>query len=68
VFSNLSAALMPEAHTMQELQYLEVFAAANADGIITSKERTMLDLQAKAFGINPDRQRHLEGFGKEAVE
>ena len=68
VFSNLSAALMPEAHTMQELQYLEVFAAANADGIITSKERTMLNLQAKAFGINPDRQRHLEGFGEEAVD
>ena len=59
-FSSLSTALMPEAHTMQELQYLEVFAAANADGNITSKERTMLDLQAKAFGINAGRQHHLE--------
>ena len=68
VFSNLSAALMPEAHTMQELQYLEVFAAANADGYITDTERTMLDLQAKAFGINPGRQRHLEGLGEEAAE
>ena len=68
VFSNLSAALMPEAHTMQELQYLEVFAAANADGYITDTERTMLDLQAKAFGINPGRQRHLEGLSEEVAE
>ena len=60
VFSNLSSTLMPEAHTLQELQYLEVFAAANVDGIITHKERTMLDLQAKAFGINPGRQHYLE--------
>ena len=63
VFSNLSSTLMPEAHTLQELQYLEVFAAANADGIITDKERTMLDLQAKAFGINPGRQHYLETLG-----
>ena len=65
VFSNLSSALMPEAHTMQELQYLEIFAAANADGHITNKERTMLDLQAKAFGINIGRQRHLEEIGND---
>ena len=63
VFSNLSSTLMPEAHTLQELQYLEVFAAANVDGIITHKERTMLDLQAKAFGINPGRQHYLETLG-----
>ena len=63
VFSNLSSTLMPEAHTLQELQYLEVFAAANADGIITHKERTMLNLQAKAFGINPGRQHYLETLG-----
>jgi len=62
-FSNLSSTLMPEAHTTQELQYLEVFAAANADGIINTKERTMLDLQAKAFGINEARQHYLEGLG-----
>ena len=65
VFSGLSTALMPEAHTTQELQYLEVFAAANIDGIINEKERTMLDLQAKAFGIDPRRQRHLEAFSSE---
>ena len=53
---------------MQELQYLEVFAAANADGYITDKERTMLDLQAKAFGISPGRQQHLEGLGEKAAE
>ena len=63
LFSNLSSTLMPEAHTTQELQYLEVFAAANADGVINNKERTMLDLQAKAFGINATRQHYLEGLG-----
>ncbi len=63
IFSNLSSTLMPEAHTTQELQYLEVFAAANADGVINNKERTMLDLQAKAFGISATRQRYLEGLG-----
>ena len=51
---------MPEAHTMHELQYLEVFAAANADGEVSTKERTMLNLQAKAFGIDAKRQRFLE--------
>ena len=65
VFSNLSSTLMPEAHTTQELQYLEVFAAANVDGIINEKERTMLNLQAKAFGIDPRRQRYLEAFSSE---
>ena len=63
IFSNLSSTLMPEAHTTQELQYLEVFAAANADGVINNKERTMLDLQAKAFGISATQQRYLEGLG-----
>ncbi len=62
IISNVSSALMPEAHTTQELQYLEVFAAANADGVINNKERTMLDIQAKAFGINEVRQRYLEGL------
>ena len=56
---------MPEAHTTQELQYLEVFAAANVDGIINEKERTMLDLQAKAFGIDDRRQRYLEALSSE---
>tara|TARA_B100000925_G_C21997934_1_gene469869 strand:+ start:1010 stop:2392 length:1383 start_codon:yes stop_codon:yes gene_type:complete len=65
VFSNLSSTLMPEAHTTQELQYLEVFAAANVDGIINEKERTMLDLQARAFGIDDRRQRHLEAFSSD---
>ena len=60
IFSNLSSSLMPEAHTMHELQYLEVFAAANADGEVSTKERTMLNLQAKAFGIDAKRQRFLE--------
>ena len=68
VLSNLSSTLMPEAHTTQELQYLEVFAAANADGIINEKERTMLDLQAKAFGIDSRRQRHLEAFSSDEQE
>ena len=68
VFSNLSSTLMPEAHTTQELQYLEVFAAANADGMINEKERTMLDLQAKAFGIDDRRQRHLEALSSQELE
>ena len=65
VFSNLSSTLMPAAHTTQELQYLEVFAAANVDGIINEKERTMLNLQAKAFGIDPRRQNYLEALSSE---
>tara|TARA_B100000989_G_scaffold298455_1_gene287878 strand:+ start:62 stop:1441 length:1380 start_codon:yes stop_codon:yes gene_type:complete len=65
IFSNLSSALMPETHTTQELQYLEVFAAANADGNLNQKERKMLDLQAKAFGISVGRQHYLEGLGSD---
>ena len=36
-FSSLSTALMPEAHTMHELQYLEVFAAPTLTGTSQAK-------------------------------
>ena len=63
VFCNLSSALMLK-HTPRR-QYLEVFAATNVDGIVNEKERTMLNLQAKAFGIDDRRQRYLEAFSSE---
>ena len=51
---------MPEAHTKSEQTYLEVFAIAMEDGIITDEERKMLQIQARTLGLNESRIVHLE--------
>tara|TARA_B100001559_G_C16143746_1_gene458672 strand:- start:389 stop:574 length:186 start_codon:yes stop_codon:yes gene_type:complete len=51
---------MPESHTQTEQTYLEVFAIAMEDGIITKEERKMLQIQARTLGLNESRITHLE--------
>ena len=60
--SRFSTSIMPESHTNEELGYLEMYALASKDGNITDNERSMLDLQAKSYGINTDRLRYLESW------
>ena len=62
VFSNLSTSLMPETHTQNELKYLEVYAIAMDDGIISSSERSMLNFQSEVFGIDVKRREYLEDW------
>ena len=51
-FSNL---IMPESFTPQEITYIEMYKAALSDGIITEKERSMLQIR-----------QHLTGSPKES--
>ena len=51
---------MPEAHTGIEEAYLEAFSIAMDDGIVTTDERKMLNLQAKTLGLDEKRVQHLE--------
>ncbi len=60
VLSRFSSAMMPESHTNEELGYLEMYALASRDGKITTNERSMLNLQAKSYGIEEERMVHLE--------
>ena len=59
-FSRISFSIMPESHTKSEQTYLEVFAFAMEDGIITQEERKMLQIQARTLGLNESRIAHLE--------
>lgn len=60
--SKFSTKILPESHTNEELGYLEMYALAKKDGKITTNERSMLDLQAKSYGINAERIKHLESW------
>ena len=62
VFSNISTSLMPETHTQNELKYLEMYAIAIEDGIISASERSMLDIQSEMFGIDGKRRDYLENW------
>ena len=59
---NVSSKLIPESHTKEELGYLEMYYLAKKDGNITDSERSMLDLQAKAYGLTEERKAYLEGW------
>ena len=62
VFSNISTSLMPETHTQNELKYLEMYAVAMEDGIISPSERSMLEIQSEVFGIDQKRREYLENW------
>ena len=58
-FSNV---IMPESFTSEEQNYIEAYTMAMDDGIITTKERRMLELQAKSLSLDSSRIRHLESW------
>jgi hypothetical protein len=55
-----SSKLIPESHTQEELGYLEMYSLAMKDSKITVNERSMLNLQAAAYGIDEERKAYLE--------
>ena len=55
-----STKLIPESHTQEELGYLEMYSLAMKDSTITVNERSMLNLQANAYGIDDERKAYLE--------
>ena len=56
----VSSRLIPESHTKEELGYLEMYYLAKKDHTITPNERSMLDLQARSYGITEERRVYLE--------
>ena len=68
VLGSVSSRLIPESHTKEELGYLEMYYLAKKDKIITPKERSMLNLQAKAYGITEERKIYLEHWYDEMLE
>ena len=56
----VSSRLIPESHTKEELGYLEMYYLAMKDRNITDNERSMLDLQARSYGITEERKAYLE--------
>ena len=56
----LSSKIIPESHTREELGYLEMYSLAMKDNNITVNERSMLNLQATAYGIDEERKAYLE--------
>ena len=64
----VSSKLIPESHTKEELGYLEMYYLALKDKQITDNERSMLDLQAKAYGITEKRKLYLEHWYTEMLE
>ena len=63
----MSSKLIPESHTKEELGYLEMYYLAKKDQKITEKERSMLDLQAKAYGLTEERKQYLEQWYEEIL-
>lgn len=64
---NVSTKLIPESHTKEELGYLEMYYLAKKDQKITDNERSMLDLQARAYGLTEERKLYLEQWYEEIL-
>ena len=64
----VSTRLIPESHTREELGYLEMYYLAKKDQKITQKERSMLDLQARSYGITEERKNYLEQWYENLLE
>ena len=56
---------MPESFTPQDTTDIEMYKAALSDGIITEKERSMLEIQATAYGFSKGRVEFLEASCRE---
>ena len=63
-FSNL---IMPESFTTQEITYIELYKAAISDGVVTQKEKSMLQIQAKSYGFTKARVEFLEAFCEQKI-
>ena len=64
----VSSRLIPESHTKEELGYLEMYYLAKKDENITENERSMLDLQARSYGITEERKAYLEEWYDQMLE
>ena len=67
VINGFSSRLMPESFTTAERTYLEAYALAMEDLVVTKEERKFLQLQAKTLGLDDMRVSHLESWYDESL-
>ena len=60
VLDTVSGRFIPSTHTPEEAAYLEAYATAMDDNIITAEERKLLDIVAATYGLNSKIIRQLE--------
>lgn len=65
--SKFSMLIMPESLTPQEITYIELYKAAISDGVVTEKEKSMLQIQATSNGFTEERVEFLEALCKEKI-
>ena len=60
VLDTVSGRFIPSTHTPEEAAYLEAYATAMDDNIITAEERKLLDIVAATYGLNSKIIKQLE--------
>ena len=68
ILDKASNRFIPSTHTPEELAYLDAYATAMEDLIITAEERKILDTVASTFGLNERIVKQLEDEYNSALE
>jgi len=68
ILDKASNRFIPSTHTPEEASYLDAYATAMEDRIITAEERKILDTVASTFGLNERIVKQLEDEYNSALE
>ena len=68
ILDKASNRFIPSTHTPEETAYLEAYATAMEDNVITPEERKLLETVAATFGLNENIVRTLESEYIELLE
>ena len=68
ILDKASNRFIPSSHTPEEAAYLDAYATAMEDRIITAEERKLLDTVASTFGLNERIVKQLEDEYNSALE
>ena len=68
ILDKASNRFIPSSHTPEEAAYLDAYATAMEDRIITAEERKILDTVASTFGLNERIVKQLEDEYNSALE
>ena len=68
ILDKASNRFIPSTHTPEEAAYLDAYATAMEDRIITAEERKILDTVASTFGLNERIVKQLEDEYNSALE
>ena len=68
VLDKVSSKFIPSSHTPEETAYLDAYATAMEDRIITKEERKLLNTVASTFGLNEKIVKQLESEYDSTIE